>query len=244
MRYLIIVFLLLFHVGCVGKTQPVVASLTETPPADVLTSTQSIPLTQVVNGITMLASNFRIENGELNFDLCYDIPDSGDWTVWQANLRTESAEIEMLETALLELRHPAVDGIQEVITLAESTSEPDENNGLGLRCDSIRFFGAVSDSHHFTITIESILATPSESGVCDATYLARVNAELETYAVGLSAECFIVEYEGGGGSSGLEIAAWPETMTQQEAEAILADSDFYMDVHGIRGPWIFNVTFD
>jgi hypothetical protein len=198
--------------------------------------------TQDVNGIHMEASNFRIDMASLKFDLCYDMPTSEDWLPWNVSVSNGEGTISALEISLIELRQPAVDGFQQVISLTDETTEPDENDGLGWRCDAIKF--ASAPSFPATITVEAILAQPSEGGVCDPLYLERVNDALDTYDPELQADCFIIEYEGGGGSSGLELTTWPDSMTEAEANSILGDPEFYLDVHGIRGPWQFIVDLE
>ena len=87
--------------------------------------------------------------------------------------------------------------------------------------------------------IEALAAYPREGEVCDAGYLERLNRALDARAPGLSAECFIEEYEGGGGSSGVRLLTWPDSMSREEAETIFYSQEIFLEVHGIRGPWVF-----
>ena len=200
--------------------------------------------TQTVNGITMQASNFRIENRQLKLDLCFDMPDDGPWIEWKASLKSGQHTSQLFQIDLIELRKPAINGQQEVMTSTEDYFEPDKNNGLGRRCDILTFSEVINFSGPATITIEAIVAEPGQGGVCEAAYLQRVNDELDKYDPALEANCFIESSEGGGSSSGLILTGKPENMTQQEGENILFSNEFFLDAHGVRGPWVFNVVLD
>lgn len=190
--------------------------------------------TASVNGITVEVSNFRVDGTQATLDICHQFPDARDWTIWKTSVKADQTKIQELEFSLIELRKPAVNGQQEVITLYDEFVEPDENNGLGLRCDALTVRGVPADAKSITLTIESIAAYPHEGGFCEEEYLNRVNAELDKYDPDLEAGCFE-----GSGISGLKLISWPASMEEWEAQNILSSEEVFMNIQGIRGPWTF-----
>lgn len=197
---------------------------------------------QDVNGTRIRASNFRLENERITLDVCFEIPDARDWTIWDIEITSGEQKTEFIEMVLIELRQPAVDGQQNVITLGEDHTEPDQNDGGGVRCDLVRSMEMLPTDAPVTVRIDALMAQPSEGGVCDPAYLERVNTLLDTHNPELQADCFIQELDGGG-SSGLNIIAWPASMSEQDAQVVM-DNDFFLDLNGIRGPWVFEFQFD
>lgn len=218
------------------STQPVPTIQPTSPPDDPAIQIQD------VNGIRIEASDFRVENGLITLDLCYEIPDGRDWMIWSIEITAGSQKAQSVEMALIQLRQPAVDGQQNVMTPGEDRLEPDQNDGGGLRCDTVRPLELLPTNQLVTVTIGALMAQPYESEVCDPAYLERVNALLATYSPKLQADCFVNVFEDGG-SSGLKIVAWPNTMSKHEAQAIM-DTDFFLDLDGIRGPWVFSFQLD
>jgi hypothetical protein len=54
-----------------------------------------------------------------------------------------------------------------------------------------------------------------------------------------SGKCIEEEYIGG-----LEVVDKPDSMSLETAQAYLSSQDFYLDLHGVRGPWVFTFTID
>ncbi|HRN51253.1 MAG TPA: hypothetical protein PLC52_09770 [Anaerolineales bacterium] len=197
---------------------------------------------QQVNGIRIEASDFRLENGRIALDVCYEIPDARSWVISNVEITAGLQNSQAVEMVLIELRLPAVDGQQNVITLDEERMEADQNDGGGVRCDLVRPLEILPTDQAVTVHIGALMAEPYESEMCDPAYLARVNTLLAMHHAELVADCLLQEHEGGV-SSGLKIVAWPSSMNEHEAQAVM-DSDFFLDLNGIRGPWVFEFQID
>ncbi len=198
---------------------------------------------QDVNGIRIEASDFRLENGRIALDVCYEIPDARSWMISNVEITAGLQNSQAVEMVLIELRLPAVDGQQNVITLGEERMEADQNDGGGVRCDLVRPLEILPTDQAITVHIGALIAEPYESEICDPAYLARVNTLLARHHAELEADCFLQEHEGGGVSSGLKIVAWPSSMNEREAQALM-DSEFFLDLNGVRGPWVFEFQID
>lgn len=83
------------------------------------------------NGITIEASNFHLDGNQAKVDICHEFPDARDWTIWKAKVVAGQIEIDGFEMSLIELRQPAINGKQEVITLYDNVMQPDQNSGWG-----------------------------------------------------------------------------------------------------------------
>jgi hypothetical protein len=200
-------------------------------------------LTQRVNNIEISASNFRLEAAQLLVDVCFEMPDTSDWTVWSAALDGDKGAGVLSASIPIEVRDLPVEGKQRVIRFDQmggsvTTWEPAADSQKGLRCDTL-YFDVQSDQEAagVTLTIDAIAAYPREGEVCEAAYLEKVQKALDTRYTGIVVQCKI-----GDGTAGLVIASKPDTLSDTDAEALLYSNDLFLDVHGIRGPWVFTST--
>jgi hypothetical protein len=211
-----------------------------------------LPDKTVSNNIDVTANNFTIDGKQASADVCFDLPDNADWTIWQASLKygtDKIAEIDQFSSYPIEVREPPVNGKQRIFTFGSgqptiSIIDVDKNKVIkGKRCDSIIFAIADSESikgiSKYTITIESIAAFPREGEVCTKTNIDRFQKALDYKKSGIIIKCES-EDNTSGGRSGIVIDSKPDTLSIEEAEAILNSNDLFLDVYGIRGPWIFD----
>jgi hypothetical protein len=207
-----------------STSTPQPTSTTQLPP----TKSPLTSLTQTINDIAITISNFRLENNQIRMDTCYDLPDNGDWIIWEATLKIgDTITKNNFGTDLMSLQEAV--GTQK-----------------GQRCDTVYFdrmyLSPTADLPDITFSIDTIAANVEEGGECSPEYLARYQKALDQRDTGLTVECFVEELEGGGGMSGVRVASKPDTMSQEDAEALLNSYDLFLDVHGLRGPWVFNFS--
>ena len=237
--------------------QPVEAAdtsqLTQKPPEEPVDSTEAqieseIPevqdysTAQTVNDIEFRIEGFHWEEKRVAVSLCFDLPDSSDWAIWKATLEEGNGEVHPLrEVISSEIRKPPVDGMQKVWDFtAEGGTQvytveaaPDSK---GYRCETL-YFNDIDDfspSIPFTLTIEALEAPPREGEDCTSAYLERIQSALDARGTGIRVKCVEEEYIGG-----LVIVEKPDSMSLETARAYLSSPEFYLDTHGIRGPWVF-----
>lgn len=222
--------------GSYGTPQPEAISAGEslaTPDAFVQTS----------GGIQVSAANFRREDGRLKADVCFDLPDNSDWTIWAATLRYQGGLITEFGGTPIEVREPENSGKQRVIYFDEWRHtvawEPAPPGARGRRCDTLYFeLPTRADFSTFTITIQWIAAAPREGEVCTPAYLERIQQALERRIAGVHIECKQQTLDSGV-VEGLRVVSAPSPSARQEAEALLSSTSFFLEVHGIEGPWRF-----
>jgi hypothetical protein len=89
-----------------------------------------------------------------------------------------------------------------------------------------------------TIAVHSLAAAPREGEECSAAFLGKVQQALDARNTGIKVQCYRNEF-GSGGSSGVKVASKPASMSMEEAEAMLSSQEMFLDLYGIRGPWVF-----
>ncbi len=200
---------------------------------------------QTAKGITVTVANVRREADLLKLDVCFDLPDNDDWTLWNVSLQNGDWTVTDYGTEPIEIRHNSVDGRQSVFTFNEQgqmqeRAEPATSGQRGRRCDIVYFWDipVSADLSPYTFTIESISAQPGEGEECSPAVLEKVNAALAARSPGITARC-VLEDLGGGGMSGFAVESHPPSMSRAQAETVLQSLDLFVDVFGIRGPWIF-----
>lgn len=220
----------------VEVTEPLVASEPSEEPTDTIA--------QTVNGVEIRFEGVQHKGETVTVNVCFDLPDDSDWLIWDTTLEVNGKATRWSTMGPTELRKPPMDGMQQVwIFNYEGEDqiyyeEADESQS-GYRCEAINFegFADLSPSTPATLIIEALEAPPSEGEFCTEAYLEEVQAALDARQTGITVKCTEEEYIGG-----LEILTKPETISLETAEAYLGSPDFYLDLHGIRGPWVF--TFD
>lgn len=198
---------------------------------------------QTKNGISVTATNFRIEDSKYKIDVCFEMPDSSDWTIWQAALVYEGQRIESFGADPIEIRLPEENGKQQVTTFTDGQKSFSESvataGAKGQRCDTVYFFiPDESKTAEAVLIISSIAAYPGEGQECNQSYLQKVNDALKTYGPSLQADC-VSKNSGTEGVSGLVIVSKPDDMSLEDAQAILNSNEFFIAIHGVVGPWEF-----
>jgi hypothetical protein len=106
------------------------------------------------------------------------------------------------------------------------------------QCQALRQRG-IPNVRYFLFTIEALEAAPREGEECAPAYLEKAQAALDAYQTGITFKYVQAEY-----TSGLEVADKPASLSLEQTQAILASQDFYLDLHGLRGPWVFELAIE
>lgn len=229
----------------VSSHSPAQGSNTGGAPVSVVAASQlesESSQSQSVGGIQLTATNFRAEGNKVLADVCFDMPDGSDWTIWRASLVYPRGVLETFGLMLMERREPSVDGEQRVNRFVSGRKEESvvEVSGdvPGKRCDTLFFDlpGRPSRSGQ-TIHVQSIAAQPREGESCSAANLEKVQRALDARSPGIVISCQL-----GNVGEGVTLGAWPAELSRSQAEEILYGEDLFLDVYGRRGPWVFNVN--
>ena len=204
------------------------------------------PTAQTVNGIQIRWMGVQQEEKTLAVNVCFDLPDDSDWTIWDSILTVGEKTYHWTEMAPTKIRKPPVDGMQEVWTFlpeggVQIESVVSEPNPTSYRCETVYFRGATNlpPDVPLMLTIEALVAVPREGESCSSAYLRKVQDALDARQTGITVKCNEEEY-----IDGLEVVTKPEAMSQEAAQAYLSNPDFYLDLNGRRGPWVFTLTLD
>lgn len=192
--------------------------------------------TGVADSVELIATNLRIEGDRFLADVCFEMPDGSDWTIWEASLMYPGGVIDAFGLTLIELWEPAIDGRQQVVSGTKEVTVIEVSGEVpGRRCDTLYFYlPADIPQDAFTIRIEAVAAPPREGETCLAENLQRVRAAMAVRGPGIVIGC-----EQGSGYEGLVLVSWPEGMSRSAAEAIAFGGEVFLDAHGRRGPWVF-----
>lgn len=166
---------------------------------------------QTVAGIDVNMSRAWMEGKNVNADVCYNLPDASDWSIWAASLSYSGIVLQEYGTTLVSL--------QEAV-----------NGQPGLRCDTLTFVVPPdADLTNATITIDAIAALPQPSDYCDI-YLPKIQQAMLERGTGISVDCVDVN-----GTLTMQILGKPAEMSQEQAEQLVYSDEFYT----VRGPWSF-----
>jgi hypothetical protein len=191
---------------------------------------------QVVNGITVSASNPRIDDDKLSVDVCFTLPDDSNWIIWKASLKTADTIVSDFAATPIELRLPPVNGQQRVIT-QDALGNPSERTEVvtgdrkGRRCDTLSFqVSGGSNAYTAGLTVNSIAALPAEGQYC--AYLEKVQKQLDARNVSIVVSC--AEKEG----SANAVVSKPASMSQADAEKLVYSDEWFTQI----GPWVFDLS--
>lgn len=175
---------------------------------------ESAPVTslQVTSGIEVRAERAWRDGKEVHADVCFTLLDTSDWSVWSASLQYAGGAVSDFGSTLLSL--------QEAV-----------NGQSGIRCDTLSFYNIPPDADLTTviITVDSIAATPRPEDYC-AIYMPKIQQALAERGIAITLGCTDVD-----GVQTMQILSKPDTMSREEAEAIVYSDEFYT----IKGPWSF-----
>ena len=175
---------------------------------------ESAPVTslQVTSGIEVRAERAWRDGKEVHADVCFTLLDTSDWSVWSASLQYAGGAVSDFGSTLLSL--------QEAV-----------NGQSGIRCDTLSFYNIPPDADLTTviITVDSSAATPRPEDYC-AIYMPKIQQALAERSIAITLGCTDVD-----GVQTMQILSKPDTMSREEAEAIVYSDEFYT----IKGPWSF-----
>jgi hypothetical protein len=144
------------------------------------------------------------------------LPDSSDWTIWEAHFEYGGTSVSEFSTSFL-------------------SSEQGQAGPASQRCDELSFYVPPdADLTAAGLTVESVGAYPSAEEYCTV-FMPKIQQTLADRGNNITLECPSID-----GVMSLQIVALPEGMSQEEAEQIVYSDEFYT----VHGPWNFPITFD
>lgn len=199
----------------------------------------------IANGITFYAGHYRADQaGRLMVDFCFDQVDTKDWTLEETHLvDRQGHKAYPSESELLEVRFPPkmIDGEmkQWILDLRVGSQDyyidADPNQKMGQRTVSVTYHLPPDfDVASFTIAVESIIAYPSEGEQCSDVLISKLQQALDEKQTGIK-----IKLRTESGMCGWEIVQKPKDISVEEAMSKVGDNEMWLDLFGIRGPWIF-----
>lgn len=169
-------------------------------------------LKQSSSGIEVRADRAWRDGKQVNVDVCYTLPDSSAWSIWNASLQYPGGSVMDFGSTMLSLQEPA-------------------EGQAGQRCDTLSFLNVPPDADlsNVTITVDAIAAQPSPDDYCNI-YMPKIQQALDERGVAISLNCADVN-----GVPTMQIASKPDTMSQEEAEQMVYSDEFF----SVKGPWSF-----
>lgn len=167
---------------------------------------------QVVSGIDVRVERAWQEGKQVYAEVCFTLPDPSDWIIWKANLKYDSFILDQFGATLLSSQAPTDDG------------QP------GLRCDTLEFY-VPPDANLSTVIvrIESIAPSSHENDYCTI-YMPKIQQAFNERGIAITLACTDIN-----GIATMQIVSKPETMSQEEAEQLVYNDEFFT----IKGPWEF-----
>jgi hypothetical protein len=170
---------------------------------------------QTVSGFSLRMEQAWREGKEVHADVCFSLPDSSNWTIWDAHFEYGAETVSEFSSSLLS-KDSSTGG-----------REPE-------RCDELAFYVPPdADVSSSTITVESVGAYPTPDEYCSL-YMPKIQQSLQERGIAITLDCPEVN-----GVKNLEIASKPDDMSQTEAEQLVFSDQFYT----VKGPWTFPITF-
>ena len=172
----------------------------------------SISNAQNVSGIDVNVERAWQDGKQVYADVCYTLPDTSDWTIWNASLKYADTVVQEYGTTLLSSQEPTGDG------------QP------GKRCDTLEFYVPPdADLSNVTVSIGAIAALPRQEDYCTI-YMPKIQEALNKRGIAISLACNDVN-----GAMAMQITGKPDTMSQEQAEQLVYSDEFFT----ITGPWEF-----
>lgn len=160
-------------------------------------------VTQIVQGVEFSAANFRVVEDQLRVEVCFQLPTSEDWLIYNAIARVGDKEILYSESHAIETSRTLENGQKQTISYpGESTGvavlKATEEEAKGLpdyRCDTISFqLEKDMVVSNVTLVLGAIVMSERKGHGCE-TYLENVQSILNAEKTGIRLDC--VKQEGG-----------------------------------------------
>jgi hypothetical protein len=215
-----ILILLIFITACGTSVEQPSVVLPEILPSATAYTDPSYPSAQVelaapnqvASGIKVGMERVAVDGKNVNADVCFTLPDTSDWAILAARLNYAGTVVQEFGTTLVSLQESA-------------------NGQTGLRCDTLTFVVPPdADLSNATIVIDSIAATPREGEYCSV-YMPKIQQAMLDRGIGIVLDCVDVN-----GLLTMQIMSVPPDITQQQAEEIVYNPEFY----SVIGPWSFS----
>lgn len=197
-------------------------------------------ITQKKFGFDISATNFRYENEEIKADVCFQLPSTADWRVWEASLQAGDTNLLLSTIAPRELTETLPNGIRRVTTYQHGVSWQDipHDGQPDYLCETLAFFSptpginlAEIDLAQVKLVVQSIGALPREGQECSF-YLDTVQSRLDAKGVAIKLDCVNQDR----GATAI-VAQKPANMSQADAETLVSRES--MESFIVQGPWIF-----
>lgn len=171
---------------------------------------------QSVSGFELTLRRAWRDGKQVNAEVCFTLPDSSDWTIWEAHFEYGGTSVSEFSTAFL-------------------SSEQGQGGPASQRCDELSFYVPPdADLAAAGLTVESVGAYPSAEEYCTV-FMPKIQQTLADRGTNITLDCPTID-----GVMSLQIAGVPDGMSQEEAEQLVYSDEFYT----VHGPWSFPVTFD
>ncbi len=155
---------------------------------------------QVMSGIDVRVDRVWQEGKQVYTDVCFELPDDSDWTIWEASLKYGETELHEYGTTLSRFEE----------------SQPAK------RCDVLEFYVPPdADLTMATIRIEKFAAFPRQEDYCTI-YMPKIQQVMNERSTGIQLACNEVN-----SVLTMQIVSKPETMSQEEAERIVYSDEFF-----------------
>jgi hypothetical protein len=181
-------FLTLLLVGCASyQLDPKTANAAELLPS---------PQVSVVNGVSIDAGNYRVEDGFFVADICYDRPTDEDWLLaHDMSIEFDGKSVTVFEWGLIDFESRA--------------------NGVDRRCDFARFpIGEGVEVASFRLVIPRIETSFPDSPNCET-----AQKVLDASATGIIIRCIQEE-----GLNGPELVSKPDNLSEDEAYKLIREA--------------------
>jgi hypothetical protein len=170
---------------------------------------------QSIGGFSLTLRRAWRDGKQVNAELCFTLPDSSDWTIWQAHYEYGGTSISEFSAAFL-------------------GKEEGQTGQSAQRCDLLSFYVPPdADLSTSSLIVESVGAYPSAEEYCSL-YMPKIQQALNDRGYGITLDCPTVD-----GALSMQIVGKPESMSVEEAEQLVFSDEFYT----VRGPWTFPITF-
>ncbi len=166
---------------------------------------------QSVSGYAVNLQRAWRDGKQVYADVCYTLPDSSDWVIWNAQLSYADQNITQFSTSML--------------------SKQDAANGQpGQRCDELTFYVPPdANLSSASLTIQSLGAQPTQDEYCSL-LMPKIQEALNQRNVGITLACNDIN-----GAMTMQIVSKPASMSDQDADQIVYSDEFYT----VKGPWTF-----